>query len=112
MEKGLLILLLFFLCGCHEKTVACTRFNNDDQVEITIQAINDDIRTIEVSETFVLPYEALADEEIFKVLEKQLDKSCYLEDNRLIRRYGLPVDGKYSLSKTIEYLRQEKYFCE
>jgi len=112
VEKRLLILLLFILCGCRERSAACTRFNNDDRVEINIKALNDDIRTIEVVETFVLPYEVLADERSYQELLKQMDKSCYFEDNKLIRRYGLPVDGKYSLSKTIEYLRQEKYYCE
>jgi len=112
MEKRLIVILLIILCGCRQRTVACSRYINDDRIEINIEAINDDISTVEVSEIFTVPGEIMASEERLKELERQFDSSCHLEDNHLIRRYALCVNGTYSLDRTLDQLRKEKYFCE
>ena len=50
--------------------------------------------------------------EEMRFIRKQLDSSYHFEENRLIRRYALSLDQEYSLAKTLEYLKNEKYYCE
>ena len=113
MSKKRLIILLLLLCGCtRQREVACVRFNDDDSLTLNITAVNDDIKMIEVVELFEVPSQIMANEGYFDDLKKQFDQSCHMEGNKLIRRYGLFLDQTYSLSKTIESLKKEKYSCE
>ena len=113
VSKKRLIILLLLLCGCaRQRNVACVRFNDDDSLMLNISAVNDDIRMIEVVELFEVPTQLVANEDYFNDLKKQFDQSCHMEGNKLVRRYGLVLDQTYSLSKTIEALKKEKYSCE
>lgn len=114
MEKRLIIILLFvLLSGCsNEKTVACSRYDGADYLQLNIKADNDDITSIEVEEVFVLPAELLANQRYYEDLRKQLDSSCSLESDRLIRQYYLPLSTTYSLAKTTEALERDHYACK
>ena len=114
MEKKITFLILFFfLCGCQrQRTMACSCFNGDDRLTVNISANNDDITLIDVNEVFVLPQDLLADEDRFLMLQKQLDNSCHIEGDKLIRNYSLILDGRYSFSMTKSYLEGMRYHCE
>lgn len=112
-KRNYLIVLLLLLCGCsRQRHIACSRFDGDDSLTLDITAVNDEIRMIEVTELFELPKELLANERFFNDLQKQFDESCHMEENRLVRKYGIVMDQTYSLAETIEKLKQEKYSCE
>ena len=105
--------MILILSGCQrQRTLACSRFNGDDQLTVNITANNDDITMIDVIEVFVLPQDLLADEERFLVLQEQLDNSCHIEGDKLVRNYSLILDGRYSLSMTKSYLEGMRYHCE
>ncbi len=112
MEKSTLILLCLFLWGCNHKSASCVRFNGNDQISIEIKALNDDIESIEVSEVFELPYELISDNEELERFKKQLDASYHFEENRLIRRYAIVLDDRYSFMNTLRKLAKEHYSCE
>ena len=112
MEKITLVLLCLFLWGCNHKSASCVKYNGKDEISLEIKALNDDIESIEVSEIFLLPYELLSNNEEFLRFKKQLDASYHLEENRLIRRYSIVLDDRYSFMNTLEKLRKEHYNCE
>ena len=113
MDKKKILILMFILSGCtKEKSLACSRYNKDDSIIINLKAVNDDIKEIEICEVFVLPKETLLNEKFFEDLEKQLDDTCQIEENKLVRRYKLIPEGRFSLNATAAYLKGEKYFCE
>ena len=94
IKKKLIISLLVLLCGCsNAKTVSCSCYDGKDSLTLKIDAVNDDIRMIEVIEVFELPQDLLADEVRFRQFEGQLDKSYHLEENRLVRNYSLSLNG-------------------
>ena len=111
-KKGILIIALL-LCGCgKDQMVACSRYTDEDSLTLNLYGKGDDIEMIEVVEVFTLPEAVLADKKYYADLEKQLDLSCHMEENRLVRRYGLALDKTYSLSKTIGELEKQRYHCE
>ncbi len=112
MEKITLILLCLFLSACNHKSASCIRFNGNDEISLEIVALNDDIQSIEVCEVFELPYELLSDREEFERFRKQLDSSYHFEENRLIRRYSIVLDDRYSFMETLKKLKKERYSCE
>ncbi|MBO7677738.1 MAG: hypothetical protein J6S49_09555 [Erysipelotrichaceae bacterium] len=112
MEKSTIIILCLFLWGCNHRSASCVKYNGDDEINIHIEALNDDIESIEVSEIFVLSYELLADNEEFARFKKQLDSSYHLEENRLIRSYAIVLDDRYSFMNTLKRLQKERYHCE
>ena len=112
MEKSTLVLLCLLFWGCNHKSASCTRFNGNDEISIEIKALNDDIESIEVSEVFELPYDLISDNEEFARFSKQLDASYHFEDNRLIRKYTIVLDDRYSFMNTLQKLEKEHYHCE
>ncbi len=101
------------LCGCQrERIVSCSRFDGDDSLTLQIEAVNDDVVSIEVIELYQLPGGPLADATFSDDFARQLDDTCHLEEDRLIRRYEVFPDGTYSLQKTIEELRAGRFHCE
>ena len=113
MKKILLCLFLAILCGCSkEKIVACSRFINDHQILLNIASDYDDIRQIDVMETLTLPYDLLISEEKMDFLYQQLDDSFHVEENMLVKQYQIIPEETYSLRKTLENLRERRYFCE
>ena len=112
MKKLIWIILFFIICGCtNKKSVACQRYADNIETYIDIQSINDDITLINVKEVFIIDYDLLMDNDIKTFLDTQIDESYYFIDNKLIKEYNLIIDNKYSLSKTLEYLKKEKYLC-
>ena len=112
-KKKTVIVLLFILCGCsRQRSAACTYYNGDDSLTLDLIAVNDDIRMIKVSEVFVLPPELLANGKFFSDLCKQFDPSCHVEDDKLVRRYSLAVERRYSLNATITSLEEKRFHCE
>ena len=92
------------LCGCQrERTVSCSRFDGDDSLTLQIEAVN---------ELYQLPGGPLADATFSDDFARQLDDTCHLEEDRLIRRYEVFPDGTYSLQKTIEELSAGRFHCE
>lgn len=101
------------LCSCNNhKQVACILEKENKSINLDIKAINDSILSINQRIVFELPNDLLANEEWLSLLEKQLDSSYHFEDNKLVSESTIDLDNEYSLSKTIEYLRKEKFFCE
>ncbi len=67
---------------------------------------------IEAIEMYLVPEQFLADEVFSADLTRQFDASCHMEENRLIRSYGLALNDEYSLSVTIKELERQRYHCE
>ena len=112
-KKTKILILLFLLSGCvKDNSASCSRYDQEDSLTLNLYARNDTITMIEVVESFLLPAKAVANEKYFADLKKQFDSSCHLEENRLIRNYGLAIDGSYSLQKTIEELERQRFHCE
>ena len=104
---------MILLCACsRQRNVACSRYDRDNSLTLNIYAENDRIRMIEAVEIYLVPEQLLADEVFSADLFRQFDASCHMEENRLIRRYGLALNGEYSLSATIEELERQRYRCE
>ena len=104
---------MFFLSACkNHRSIACEKDTGNIQTYLEIQAINDDITLINVKEVFVIDYELLMNKETKAFLDKQIDNSYYYINNSLIKEYSLIMDDRYSLYKTLEQLKKEKYFCE
>lgn len=113
MKLFLYCLLLLLLFGCtEEKVTACSRFFNEHEVLLNITSHFDTIQTIDVTQILVLPYELLASEEKMKSLYEQIDDSCHIEENMLIKEYRILPEETCSLRKTIENLRERRYYCE
>ena len=112
MEKIITVLLCLLLCSCNYKSAACYKYDGNNEIEVYIEAVNDDIESIRITEVFELPYDLLANEKEFVNFTAKLDQSYHFEDNRLIRQYGAVLDKTYSFNKTIDRLKKEKYSCE
>lgn len=113
MEKRLVLLILFILTGCqNKKIVACSFGLEDKNINLDINAINDDITSIRVRSCFEIPSSILSDEDKYNFIESQLDSSFHFEDNKLVREYEIELDDVYSLDKTIKYLNSKRYYCE
>ena len=113
MEKIILILLLFLTsCENKEKTIACSKFEADRDIDIYINAEYDQIKSISVFQTYTLASDLFQYEERLNLLKNQLDDTYYFEDNKLIRRQDYLIEDDYSLNKTIEYLKKDKFACE
>lgn len=113
MEKRLILLIILFLTACqNKKTVACSLGLEDKNINIDISAINDDISSIKVRSSFIIPTPILTDKDKYEFIQKQLDNTFHFEDNKLIREYDIEIDDVYSLDKTIKYLNSKRYYCE
>ena len=114
MEKiSLIITILFLLCGCRNyRSFACQSFNGDDSLRIEFETVNDDIVSVHVSQLKVLPSDLLYNQKFMEDFNRQLNEEYHLEENKLIREYDLPVEGKYSITSTIRQLESERYHCE
>ena len=111
--KKYLLLLFILLCSCDsQKSFACVKYSDDNQIYLDINANNDDIDTIKVKEVFILPYEVLNKQINKNYLNIQLDNSYYSIDNKIIKEYDLSLDKIYSLNKTLQYLKKEHFICE
>ncbi|MBQ1899681.1 MAG: hypothetical protein II153_02115 [Erysipelotrichaceae bacterium] len=112
-KKRRCLILLLLLCGCsRQRSAACSSYDGNDSLNLYLKGENDLLQTIEVEEVFVLPKTVLADETFYKDLVSQFDRCSYLEDDKLIRRYGLVIDDMYSFSRTIEALKAGRFTCE
>ena len=112
-KKATLLIPFIFLCACaRSRSVACSRYDQENSLTLNIYAENDSIRMIEAVEIYLLPEHLMADEVFSADLFRQFDRSCYMEENRLIRRYGLVLNDDYSLSATIAALEKQRYHCE
>lgn len=113
MDKRFVILCLFLLSGCKSKNIACTYYSEQGQIEIEIEAMNDDIKQIEVCSSFNLPMSLVYDEDKYADFLKQLSDEYYIdENNTLIKKESVLLDKKYSLSKTLDYLKMKRFVCE
>ena len=113
MDKKALIVLLLLLTGCeNKKEIACILSTENKEVSLDIKAINDEISSIHVRNSFVIPYSVINDEDNFSFLSSQLSDDYHFEDNHLIKEYEIELDSNYSLNKTLEYLKTKRYFCE
>lgn len=113
MEKRLILLFILFLTGCqNKKTVACSLGLEDKNINIEINAINDNISSIKVRSSFEIPNSIITNKDSFDFIVKQLDSSFHFEDNKLIREYDVEIDDTYSFDKTIKYLNSKRYYCE
>ena len=60
MDKRKIVLLSVLLCSCENKhSYACVKEIDNNQIYLDIDAINDEIISLEVSEYFKLPYDLL-----------------------------------------------------
>lgn len=104
--------MLLLLSACEKRrTMACERWESDRQIYLDIEAEYDEIRSVTVSEVFVIPYPLLMDERCMEDLRRQLDDTYHFEENRLVRRYSYDFDGIYSLAATAGYLEDRNYVC-
>lgn len=113
MEKIGLILLLVLLSSCKDKetSVSCSLYNNDNSLTYTFISDYDVIKSITLKRTFKIPYNTLFNEEYLNNLKQQLDDSYEIEDNYLIQTIQIENDKDYSLTKTLTYLKENKYAC-
>ena len=65
MEKIITVLLCLLLCSCNYKSAACYKYDGNNEIEVYIEAVNDDIESIKITEVFELPYDLLANEREF-----------------------------------------------
>ena len=113
MFKKVIIILFLFLCGCSNlKQVSCVYHSNDNDLELTIEAINDDVLSIKETSIYNLPSSVFVNEEIYKTFLSQIKDDYYVEDDKIIIKRDLKIDNKYSLYKTIEYLKKMRFNCE
>ena len=113
VKKILIILSLVLLTACkNNKQVACILNKEDKEISLDIKAINDDITSISVRASFLIPNCVINNEEYYAFLCKQLNKEFHFEDNLLVKEYEIVLDKNYSFNKTIEYLKNKRYFCE
>lgn len=115
MQKRLvvIILYLFILTGCkNNKEIACNFIQDNKSVDLQIKAINDEISSINIRTSFDIPNSVMFDENKYDFLVSQLDESYHFEDNKLIREYSVDLDKIYSLSKTLDNLRKQRFYCE
>ena len=112
-KKKIIILLVFLLSGCadSEKEISCRLNNGNSHIDITIHTNYDDILSLNVKESFLLPYRYVLDDKIRIDMESQLDDTYCIYDNTLIHEYEIIPDDKYSLNKTVEYLGSFSYVC-
>lgn len=112
-KKGFLIILILLTSCSKNNNVACKLDNGNSHIDLEINATNDKINAIHVRTVFELPNSLIADKEKFNEFKKQLDEVFIIEDNNLlVKEYDQELIDKYSLSKTIEYLKKEKFYCE
>lgn len=101
------------LTGCHNNlAVACNYIADDKSITLDINAINDEISSIGVRTCFEIPQKVMCDEDKINFIKGQLDSSYHFEDNLLIREYAIVLDDVYSLDKTIQYLKTQRFYCE
>ena len=115
MEKKVVIVLivLFILVGCkNNKQASCILDFEDKTISLDIKAINDDISSINVRTSFVIPNSVINNKDRFDFLSKQITQGYHFEDNLLVKEYEVQLDDIYSFKKTIEYLNSKRYFCE
>ncbi|MCR4634205.1 MAG: hypothetical protein K5648_08780 [Erysipelotrichaceae bacterium] len=112
-KKRECLILLFLLCGCaRQRSVSCITYDSNDTLALSLKGVNDALLSIEVQETYFLPENVLADKTFYNDLKRQFDKSVQLEENTLIRRYGLPVEKGCSFSRTVESLKTKRFQCD
>ena len=115
MFKKILILqiILILISGCKNKQqVSCLYGNDDKLVSLSIEAINDDIKSINVRTSFKIPYNVMLNQEKFSFLLSQLDDMSHFEDNNLISEYDVTLDNKYSIDLTLKDLKTKRFNCE
>ena len=113
MDRKILVVCLLLLSGCKSKVTACTYYSEQGQIEIEIEAVNDDIKQIEVCSSFNLPISLVSDKDKFNDLLKQLSEEYYIDENNILsKKESVLLDKKYSLSKTLEYLKMKRFVCE
>lgn len=113
MDKRKIVLLTFLLCACESKrSYACVKEIDNNQIYLDIEAINDEIVCLEVSEYFKLPYELLLNENRLNDFKKQLDYTYSIEESMLTHKYQIVPEERYSVSKTLKYLKTERFICE
>lgn len=115
MEKKTIIVatLLIILTGCHNaRAIACNYAVDDKSITLNIEAINDDIYSMNVRKCFEIPNVVMCDQEKYSFLLSQLDETYHFEDNLLIKEYDIELNDNYSLSSTIDYLQTKRFYCE
>lgn len=113
MFKKKIVLLFLLLCGCENKrTYACVKDIESNQIYLDIETINDTIISLNVTESFALPFNLLHHENRLNDFKKQLGEDYIIENNKLIHNYLIIPDDRYSISKTLVYLKKEKFICE
>ena len=107
------LLILLSICACsRERSAACQRYEKDRQIYIDLEAVNDEIKRIKISEVFVIPHSLLLNGEADSFLREQLDELQRIEGNRLVREYEMIPEETYSLEMTMKHLGKEHFVCE
>ena len=112
MEKIIIILTLFCLVSCDNHSVSsCQLYSDDKQISIYLEADNDDINSIQIIESFILPYQIIGYEDKMKDIYKQVGTDYILHDNYLSKQYSVELEERYSLSETIKFLTNQRFSC-
>lgn len=113
MEKISILLLSLLLCSCSNniKTTSCSLYEKDNSVTYTIESVYDDIKSIKLTVIYKIPYNVLLNDSFNSDLIKQINDTYHFEDNLLIQNMELELNDKYSLSKTTDYLLENRYAC-
>lgn len=113
MEKRIVtIICLILLTSCsNSKTVACSYILDDKELYIDIKANNDEIVSFDVKTNYIIPTSIINKYNNYDNLSKQLNENSYIEDNKIIEEYSFEINQKYSLNKTIEYLKDKRIYC-
>ncbi len=113
MEKKKLTVLLLLLSGCAEqRTYACSRIEGGNGIYLNIEALRDRVVSAEMTERYELPYDLLLDKERLGRLAEQLDEGCFFHGNALYCECRIVPEEEYSLDRTLEQLKQQRFICE
>ena len=99
-------------CSNKENSHYCHINKADSHLEIEILSNYDVINCVITRKTFELPYSYALNDEIVNMIKKQLDDSYIFEGNQLIQENTLYPEEQYSMSETINALRNEGYDCQ
>ena len=113
MQKICTLILIILLSSCdNHKSIACSNYNGNDQITITLNAYNDNISEVFIDEKYELSNLRINDENAFINYLNEIDKNYVYLDGYLYRNTTIIPDDIYSLSMTIKKLNSKRYHCE
>ena len=113
MEKAFYIILIFVLCCCsNDKTYACSKIDDNNQILLTFNTINDNITELIIDEKYEIDKELLLLGDRFFSYIDSLDESYTYLDGYIYHKQIVVPDDTYSIDLTMKKLRKDRYYCD